>query len=62
MRNSKERRHSQAIVTFPLEDSTHDLVTSERRKTRDRRLSNLEAEERQLLLSEMPWLTFYKLT
>jgi hypothetical protein len=62
MRNSKERRHSHTIVTFPLEDSTHDLVTSERRKTRDRRLSNLEAEERQLLLSEMPWLTFYKLT
>jgi hypothetical protein len=47
---------------FPLEDSAHDFVTSERRKTRDRRLSNLEAEEKQLLLSEMPWLTFYKLT
>jgi hypothetical protein len=62
MRNSRERRHSHTIVTFPLEDSTHDFVVSERRKTRDRRLSNLEAEERQLLLSEMPWLTFYKLT
>ena len=61
MRNAKERRHSHTIVTFPLEDSAHDFVTSERRKTRDRRLSNLEAEERQLLLSEMPWLTFYKL-
>ena len=47
---------------FPLEDSAHDFVTLERRKTRDRRLGNLEAEERQLLLSEMPWLTFYKLT
>jgi hypothetical protein len=47
---------------FPLEDSAHDFVTSERRKTRDRRLGNLEAEERQLLLSEMPWLTFYNLT
>jgi chloramphenicol O-acetyltransferase len=62
MRNSKERRHSHTIVMFPLEDSAHDFVTLERRKTRDRRLSNLEAEERQLLLSEMPWLTFYKLT
>jgi hypothetical protein len=62
MRNSRERRHSHTIVTFPLEDSAHDFVASERRKTRDRRLSNLEAEERQLLLSEMPWLTFYKLT
>jgi hypothetical protein len=62
MRNSRERRHSHTIVTFPLEDSAHDFVASERRKTRDRRLSNLEAEEKQLLLSEMPWLTFYKLT
>jgi len=62
MRNTKERRHSQVLVTFPLEDNMHDFVTSERRKTRDRRLSNLEAEERQLLLSEMPWLTFYNLT
>jgi hypothetical protein len=62
MRNTKERRHSHTIVTFPLEDSAHDFIPSERRKTRDRRLSNLEAEERQLLLSEMPWLTFYKLT
>jgi len=25
-------------------------------------MGNLEAEEKQLLLSEMPWLTFYKLT
>jgi hypothetical protein len=62
MRNQKERRHSHSIVTFPLEDSAHDYVTRERRKTRDRRLGNLEEEERQLLLSEMPWLTFYKLT
>jgi hypothetical protein len=62
MRNLKERRHSHTLVTFPLEDSARDYVTMERRKTRDRRLSNLEAEERQLLLSEMPWLTFYRLT
>jgi hypothetical protein len=62
MRSSKDRRHLHTIVTFPLEDSAHDYVASERRKTRDRRLSNLEAEEKQLLLSEMPWLTFYKLT
>ena len=62
MRNPKERRHSQSIVTFPLEDSERDYVTTNRRKTRDRRLGNLEEEERQLLLSEMPWLTFYKLT
>jgi hypothetical protein len=62
MRNSKERRHSHNVVTFPLEGSAHGFVTSERRKTRDRRMGNLEAEEKQLLLSEMPWLTFYKLT
>jgi hypothetical protein len=62
MRNSRERRHSHTIVTFPLEDSARDFVTAERRKTRDRRMGNLEAEERQLLLSEMPWLTFYNLT
>jgi hypothetical protein len=62
MRNSRDRRRSHSVVTFPLENGARDLVTSERRKTRDRRLDNLEAEERQLLLSEMPWLTFYKLT
>jgi hypothetical protein len=60
MRHKKDRRHTEP-AGFPLEDSNHELVTAERRRRADRRLENLDLEERQLLLSEMPWLTFYKL-
>lgn len=60
MRHKKERRHANP-ARFPLEDSSHELVESERRQLTDRRLENLDVEERQMLLSEMPWLTFYKL-
>ena len=61
MRHAKDRRHAVDPSGFPLEDSNHELVTSERRQQRDRRLENLDEDERQMMLSEMPWLTFYKL-
>lgn len=61
MRGPGERRKPHVIDTFPLEDSNHEMVTANRRELKDRRLENLNDEERQLLLSEMPWLTFYKL-
>lgn len=62
MRGSGERRIPHAFDAFPLEDSNHELVAADRREIKDRRIENLNDEERQLLLSEMPWLTFYKLT
>lgn len=61
MRHAHERRHKDADATYPLEDSDHEFVTHDRRQLTDRRLENLAMEERQTLLSEMPWLTFYKL-
>ena len=61
MRNAKDRRRSNAVEHYPIEDDTHEIVTEDRRDHHDRRIENLELEERQLLLSEMPWLTFYKL-
>jgi hypothetical protein len=60
MRHPKDRRRTTVPTSFPLEDSSLELVTSERRRRKDRRLENLNEEERQMLLSEMPWLTFYK--
>jgi hypothetical protein len=54
MRNSKDRRGTDAIASFPLEDNDRERVFAERRKHGDRRLDNLAEEERQLLLSEMP--------
>ena len=61
MRNENNRRWADAVASYPLEDSNHELVTHDRRQLTDRRLENLAMEERQTLLSEMPWLTFYKL-
>ncbi len=61
MRHPHERRSTDADTSFPLDDSNHELVTQDRRHLIDRRLENLAMEERQTLLSEMPWLTFYKL-
>lgn len=54
MRNSKDRRESDSIASFPLEDNDRERVLAERRKRVDRRIDNLDEEERQLLLSEMP--------
>ncbi len=51
MRNQKDRRKADSTA-FPLED-IHPGAT-DRRKLPDRRLENLDAEQRQLLLSEMP--------
>ena len=60
MRSTKDRRGNASDPAFPLEDSENELVMEDRRKKKDRRLEKLELEERQLLLSEMPWLTSRK--
>lgn len=52
MRKRKDRRKPAATATFPFED-IHPGDT-DRRKLPDRRLENLDAEQRQLLFSEMP--------
>jgi len=52
MRNEKDRRKPADPSAIILED-LHAGAT-DRRKRADRRLENLDAEERQLLLSEMP--------
>jgi hypothetical protein len=52
MRNRKDRRKPADTPAIPFED-LHAGAT-DRRKQPDRRLENLNAEERQLLLSEMP--------
>ena len=57
MRSTKDRRGNPCDPAFPLEDSDNELVMEDRRKKKDRRLEKLDLEERQLLLSEMPWLT-----
>ena len=55
MRSTKDRRENTASAVFPLEDSDQEIVMEDRRKNRERRLDRLALEERQLLLSEMPW-------
>ena len=57
MRSSNDRRDGTADPAFPLEDSDQELVMQDRRRSRERRLEKMALEERQLLLSEMPWLT-----
>lgn len=52
MRDGKDRRNTGVMPAIPFED-LHPGAT-DRRKRPDRRLENLNAEERQLLLSEMP--------
>ena len=54
MRHSKDRRGRNLIASLPLEDNDRERVLAERRKQGERRIDNLEDEERQLLLSEMP--------
>jgi hypothetical protein len=61
MRSTKDRRDNATDPAFPLEDSDQELVMEDRRKRKERRLEKLALEERQLLLSEMPWLTGRKL-
>lgn len=54
MRSAKDRRNSTIDAVFPLEDSNNEVVLKNRRSKKERRLDNLDMEERQLLLSEMP--------
>ena len=53
MRHLKDRRAPLATAMFPFRDNA-DVSQHERRKTSERRMENLNAEERQLMLSEMP--------
>jgi len=52
MKNRKDRRKPADTPALPFEDLQAGI--SNRRKQPDRRLENLNAEERQLLFSEMP--------
>ena len=52
MRRRKDRRKPEATAEMPVEDIRQ--TAPERRRLPDRRLANLNAEQRQLLLSEMP--------
>jgi hypothetical protein len=54
MRSTKDRRDNTADAVFPLEDSDHEVVLEDRRRKKERRLENLDMEERQLQLAEMP--------
>lgn len=56
MRSEYERRRARATETYPLEDDQNRIVTEDRRGHAKRRINDLEPEERQLLLSEMPGL------
>ena len=60
MRNSKDRRDPQVAAPLLLADNERERVLAERRKTTDRRIENLDTEERQLMLSELPWPTLSK--
>ena len=52
MRKRKDRRKPSATAELPFEDFRQ--TAAERRRLPDRRLANLNAEQRQLLFSEMP--------
>lgn len=57
MRNRKDRRQPPPSPDSGYQDNGRSTLAKERRKKRDRRMENLKLEERQLLLSEMPWFT-----
>lgn len=57
MKQRTDRRRAGNPAQDPLEDNGRGQFVRERRKRRDRRIENLELEERQTLLSEMPGLT-----
>ena len=59
MRDPKDRRTHHTTPMFPFENNGQKLVFSDRRETTERRMENMAVEERQLLFSEIPWLTFY---
>jgi hypothetical protein len=54
MRSHKERRKTVDAPTSPVEDNGRATLLKERRKDHDRRIENLDVDERQLMLSEMP--------
>jgi hypothetical protein len=60
MKSRTDRRRIRTEAEDPLENNGRGKFARERRKRRDRRMENLELVERQLQLSEMPWLTLDK--
>ena len=60
MKSRTDRRRTRNENEDPYENNGRGQFARERRKRRDRRMENLDLEERQLLLSEMPWLTLDK--
>lgn len=60
MKERTDRRKDRGGLEDSREDNGRVQFARERRKRRDRRMENLDLEERQLLLSEMPWLTLNK--
>lgn len=60
MKPRRERRKVSSGTEDPHENNGRGEFARERRKRRDRRMENLDLEERQLLLSEMPWPTLDK--
>jgi hypothetical protein len=60
MKQRTDRRKASKEPEDAYEDNGRGQFARERRKRRDRRMENLDLEERQLLLSEMPWLTLTK--
>jgi hypothetical protein len=57
MKQRTDRRRAENTAPDPHENNGRGQFARERRKRRDRRIENLELEERQLLLSEMPGMT-----
>ncbi len=54
MRSRKNRRRNPDSFRSSLENNGSTTVAGERRKLRDRRIENLDDDERQLMFSEMP--------
>jgi len=56
MRSHKDRRRAVRVPPCLTAENGRALLVSERRKRHARRLENMQLEERQLQLSEMPGL------
>ena len=54
MRNPKDRRKAAAEAPSPYVDNGRAQLARDRRSGRDRRLENMQLDERQTQLSEMP--------
>jgi len=57
MKQRTDRRKTRCNIQDTNEDNGRGRYARERRRQRDRRLANLDLEERRLLRSEMPGLT-----